>query len=74
MKKKREPDDIAARRGHVLVAARMVYRRLKRRRLLMDVSLYPDKSPEIVAVLAAFAYDVHTYLKRQERATSGPDR
>lgn len=65
MTTKKKPS-LDERRQEVLSAARMAYRRLKRRRLMMDISLYPDRSPEVVAILAAFAYDVHAYLKRTD--------
>lgn len=56
-----------ARRTHVLVQARLAYRRLKRRRLIIDAHIWPDRSHEIVAVLAHFAYEQHAYLERAKR-------
>lgn len=61
---KRKPPTISKQRQHVLMKARMAYRRLKRRGLMLDATLYPDQSPKVVAMLAVFAYDCHAYLNR----------
>ncbi len=55
------------RRLRVLAEARKAYERLKRRNLVIDVSIWPDRSSEVVAILAVFAVNVHQYLKRAER-------
>lgn len=74
-KPKLTPADERVERGnHVRMEARKAYNRLKRRGLMMDCSIWPDYSPEVVAVLAVFATNIHQYLKRRERLEPRRDR
>lgn len=64
---------VATRRRHLLHEARMTYQRLKRKKLVLPVHIWPDRSSDIVTLLAEYALKMHRYLTTQEQLAARAD-